>query len=609
MTFTRSNGYASLGGYSLLADGRAGALVAADGAIDWFAAPRLDAAPVCAALLDPADGGTIALAPTVDYQATQRYVEGTMAVETTFRTAGGTVVVTDALTVGAASWLPWTELARRVETRSGEVPMRWQVRAGHRLSTARPWVHRRAEVPFVEAGDVQLAVVTDRIGAAEVTDEAVTGQFVARHGERALLAVIVTGGEPLRVPQAAEIHARIDLTVQRWRRWSANITYQGPHPDVVRRSALILKALTVAPRHGIAAALTTSLPEEIGGQRNFDYRFGWVRDSSFALDAMTRLGLSEEVHAALSWILHAVERTAPEVRSLYTLDGQPASAQMTSRSFVPGYRGSSPVNVGNSAASQTQLGAYGDVMDAVWHYSNHGGYLDAASATGLAAIADHTCDLWRGKDAGIWELGNDEHYTISKIGCWVALDRAVRLAEAGQLTSPHIGRWRCERAAVRAWIEQHCWSNTKQAFTFYAGTAELDAAVLLAARTGFLTADDPRLSSTIDAIRTELGAKGPLLYRYTGMAQHEGAFLACTFWLIEALTHAGRLDEASALLDEATAYAGDTGLYSEEVDPATGQLRGNLPQALTHLALIGAATAVAGAQRGGLPPRRITGEG
>lgn len=593
MTIVRENGYLRLSSYGLLADGHAGALVAADGSVDWFAAPRLDAPPVCAALLDPDHGGAITLAPTVDYRATQRYIDDTMVLETTFCTESGTVVVTDALTVGAAGELPWRELARRVDVKSGHVPMRWQVRPGHRLGRARPWVHRRNGVPVFEAGQVQLAVLTDAVGTAQITDQEAGAQFVARRGERALLAVIVTEREPLRLPKVAEVHARIDLTGDRWRRWSANISYDGPHPDAVRRSALTLKALTLAPYDGIAAALTTSLPEKVGGQRNFDYRFGWVRDASFALDAMIRLGLSEEVHAALSWLLRAVQHTAPDVRALYTLGGEPAPAEMTSHSDLPGYRGSSPVHVGNSAASQTQLGSFGDLMDAAWRYTTQDGYLDAASAASLAALADRTCDLWRGQDAGIWELGTNEHYTISKIGCWVALDRAIRLADAGQLTSLHVDRWRWERQAIRRWIERHCWSPAKQAFTFYAGTDELDAAVLLAARTGFLAGDDPRLSSTINAIRAELGAKGPLLYRYSGMAQQEGAFLACTFWLIEALTHAGRLDEAAAHLDDVMTYAGDTGLYSEEVDPDTGELLGNIPQALTHLALIGAATALA----------------
>jgi GH15 family glucan-1,4-alpha-glucosidase len=253
MTITRKNGYALLRSYGLLSDGHAGALVAADGAADWFATPRLDAAPVCAALLDPTEGGAIALAPTVDYQVTQHYLQDTMVLETTFRAEGGTVVVTDALTVGSAGRLPWTELARRVEARSGEVPMRWQVRLGHRLGTARPWVRRRNGVPIFEASDLQLAVVTDGVGIAQVADQTVGAQFVARPGERGLLAVIATGREPLHVPQVAEIHARIDLTVDWWRRWSATITYDGPHRNSVRRSALTLKALTVAPYDGIAA--------------------------------------------------------------------------------------------------------------------------------------------------------------------------------------------------------------------------------------------------------------------------------------------------------------------------------------------------------------------
>ncbi len=597
MTITRRDGYAPLGRYGVIGDGQAGALVAADGSVDWFAVPRLDTAPVCAALLDPGEGGAITLAPTVPCQVSQRYLDATMVLETTFRAEGGTVVVTDALTVGAVGSLPWTELARRIEASSGEVPMRWQVCPGHRLGTARPWVRHRDGVPLIEAGDVQLAVLTSGVGVPEVGAQNLGAEFVARQGERALLAVVGTRGEPLPLPRAEEVQARIDLTAERWRRWSADIRYDGPHAEAVRRSALVLKALTLVPQGAIVAALTTSLPERIGAERNFDYRFGWVRDSSFALDVMARLGLSEEVHAALSWLLHAVERTAPEVRSLYTLDGEPAPAEMSSLDALPGYRGSQPVQLGNQAASQTQLGAYGDLMDAVWRYTTHDGYLDAASAAALAEMADRVCDLWRSQDAGIWELGNQAHYTISKIGCWVALDRAVRLAEAGQLTSPHVERWRWERSAVRSWTLRHCWSEAKQALTFYAGTAELDAAVLLAARVGFLDGTDPRLSSTIDAIRSELGAKGPLLYRYSGMAQQEGAFLACTFWLVEALSHAGRLDEAGSVLEQALCYAGDVGLYSEEVDPETGELRGNLPQGLTHLALIGAATALARAQR------------
>ena len=284
---------------------------------------------------------------------------------------------------------------------------------------------------------------------------------------------------------------------------------------------------------------------------------------------------------------------------MYTVAGEPAEAEMSSLEWLPGYRGSLPVHVGNSAASQLQLGAYGDLMDAVWRYCEDSARLDADDTRSLAALVDHLCAQWRSEDSGLWELSSHEHYTSSKLGCWVALDRAVRLAEDGQLPDLRLTRWRAERDTVRAWIDEHCWSQTKQSYTFYAGTDELDVATLLMARTRFLAPDDPRLASTIKAVRTELSAGGPLLYRYTGMAEQEGAFLVCTFWLIEALAFIGRRDEAAALLEQALGYAGHVGLFSEELDPATGELRGNLPQGLTHLGVIGAATALAAGAPGG----------
>jgi GH15 family glucan-1,4-alpha-glucosidase len=232
-------------------------------------------------------------------------------------------------------------------------------------------------------------------------------------------------------------------------------------------------------------------------------------------------------------------------------------------------------------------------MDAVWRYSCEGGFLDEEHSTMLARMVDHACDLWRGQDSGIWELGDQEHYTISKLGCWVALDRAVRLAEAGHMPTGHLHRWQQERDAVRAFVDEHCWSEAKQSYTFYAGTDKLDASVLLAARTGFLDPDDPRLASTIEAIRADLSADGALLYRYSGMEEEEGAFLACSFWLVEALAISGERDQAARLFEQLLGYPGDTGLLSEEIDPKTGELLGNLPLGLSHLALIGAASTLA----------------
>jgi GH15 family glucan-1,4-alpha-glucosidase len=596
----RKDGFAPLASYSLLGDCRSGALVAADGSVDWLAVPQVDDAPVCAALLDPDRGGAITLAPTVEHECTQRYLPDTMVLETTFKCADAVVRVTDSLNRSVTGPLPWAELARRVEVTGDPVPLRWELRPGHRLGTDRPWAERCGDTLVLHVGDVLLGLVVHGVGSLRVghgdTGAQVTGEFTLGTGERALLGVTAVASGPLPFPTAADVDDRIDTTAQLWQQWSSRVRYEGPHADAVRRSALALKALTVAPSDGMAAALTTSLPEQIGGKRNFDYRFGWVRDASFAIDVQSRIGLTEEVHGSLAWLLGAVRETAPEVRTMYTVDGEPASAEMTGLEALPGYRGSTPVHVGNSAAEQLQMGAYGDLVDAVWRHIDQGGCLDPGSSAVVAEIVDAVCDGWQRKDAGLWELGDDEHYTSSKIGCWVALDRGVRLAEAGQLSAGHVERWRTEREAVHAWVDEHCWSATKQSYTFHAGTDKLDAAVLLAARTGFLDGDDPRLASTVDAVRAELGAGGALLYRYSGMADEEGAFLACSGWLVEALVAVGRREEAAEVLDQLLAHSTGTGLLTEQVDPASGELLGNLPQGLSHLAIIGAATSLAEAR-------------
>jgi len=616
LTSIRTDGYAALRSYAVLGDMRGSALVAGDGAIDWLAVPTMDAPPLCAALLDPASGGSIELTPTVPFEVSRRYLENTMVLESTFTTDAGKVRVTDALNRGSAGELPWAELARRIDLEGGEVPMRWTVRPGHGLQGLNPWCRLDGEAPRLLVGNRQLAVVTDGLGEPTVDHRGVEGRFVAQGDRARLLAVLITEGQPVHVPDPEEILARIDATADSWRRWSKRVRYDGPWRQTVVRSALTIKALTVARSGAIAAAATTSLPEQVGGERNFDYRYAWIRDASFAIDAMNRLGLSEEVHSAITWLLHAAAQEAPDLRVFYALDGSAPSAAIR-QVDAPGYRGSAPVQVGNGAADQMQLGAFGDLLDALCRYVDAGGRLDLGTASMVQALADRTCELWQSPDAGIWELGDTQPYTISKIACWVALDRALRLAGAGQLTSTHEPRWRAERDQIRAWIEVNCFSETKQAYTFYAGTSDLDAAVLLAARTGYCSGEDPRLSTTIDAIQIELGAAmsagstvkepsapagetaasvSPLLYRYSGQRDQEGAFVACSCWLVEALAHAGRLEEASAWFALLVDLANDVGLYSEEIDPASGDLIGNMPQTLSHLAIIGAATALTAAE-------------
>jgi GH15 family glucan-1,4-alpha-glucosidase len=370
----------------------------------------------------------------------------------------------------------------------------------------------------------------------------------------------------------------------RWESWESTLTYDGRWRDEVRRSALMLKLLQFGPTGAVAAAGTTSLPERIGGDRNYDYRYMWVRDASFTIDALVGLKLEAEAHAALAFLLRCIGSTGPELKIFYRLDGALDNSEQ--QLSAPGYRGSRPVRSGNSAADQTQLGTFGHLLDAVGRYVDAGHLLDPRTGRLLADVADRCCDDWAGADSGIWELPDNRQYTQSKMGCWAALDRAVRLHERGQIPSTHADRWRHERDLIHDWVDEHCWSAAKNAYTFYAGTDDLDAATLLAAQTGFARGE--RLAGTVEAIRREL-AEGPLVYRYTGSDRQEGAFLACSFWLASALAALNRRDEAVKQMDETVALANDLGIMSEEISVKDHRALGNVPQALSHLALINAA--------------------
>lgn len=588
----RESGFAPIADYALLGDGRTVALVAGDGSVDWLPLPTMDSPPFFDRILGGSEAGRFELCPDIEFTVSRRYRDDTAVLETRYETAAGAVTVVDSLNRMGRHPLPWTELARLVEVAWGEVPMRWRVAPGRRFGGAEPWVERLDGATVVHLADQSVSVVTARAGEPQGSPHEVSGRFVAVGGEPALVALLAVDAEPVPWPRPEEVVERVQETTDGWRAWRRGLRYDGPARDAVVRSALTLKLLTAAADGANLAAATTSLPEVVGGERNFDYRFAWVRDASFALDVLACLELAPEVHSSLSWLLRAVDATAPDVHVFYTVSGKPASATMEEVRGVPGYLGSSPVHVGNSAASQRQLGAYGDVIDAAWRYARHGGRLDPETASTFAVLADRVCDQWREKDAGLWELGSYEHYTSSKVGCWVALDRAVWFADRAQLPAVHRDRWATVRGEIHGWVDHHCWSGTKRSYTMHAGTDDLDAAVLLMARTGFCEHGDARLGSTVDAIRQELAAGGPLLFRYTEMKGKEGAFAACSFWLVEALAHCGRLDEARRQFEQMLGYCNDVGLLSEEIDPTSGDLLGNFPQGLSHLALIGAGCAL-----------------
>lgn len=586
-------GFAAIGDYGLIGDGHGSGLVCRDGSIDWLAVPAIDTPPFISGILDPDSGGSFRVAPKEDFEVERRYLEGTMLLETSFKTSTGTLRVTDCMNQGVENRLPWSEVARVIEVVEGQVEFEWELTPGDSLATTKPFVEDRGGVPYLMAGDLLGTVVTEGAGEMETSATTVRGETLLHQGDKALVALVIGKNKPLWRPTPDEVRFRFEHTKQLWASWSATVSYDGAYRDQVLRSALTIKALQGADTGALAAAPTTSLPEVIGSSRNFDYRYAWVRDASFMIDALSRLSMHEEVDASLTWLLRGVQQTAPDVHVFYLLDGQPAPADQQENDLVAGYKGSGPVMIGNKAARQTQHGSYGDLLSAAFRHVESGAHLDTQSGLLIAELIDRLCDEWPRPDAGLWELSDSEVYTSSLIGCWTAFDRAAELARRGEVPSLNLQRWEQAARDVRQYAKDHCWSEEKKAYTFYAGTEELDAAVLLAARTGFIPPDDPRLLTTIEAIQRELTAQDPWLFRYSSARSEEHTFVACTFWLIEARAIAGQKAEAARLLEAALRGANDLALFSEELDASNRALLGNFPIGISHLAVIGAATAVA----------------
>src|SRR3954451_11859369 len=413
-TVARRAGYTRLRDYAAIRDCRTVALVALDGAIDWLCLPDMDSPSVFAAILDARRGGRFALAPQEPFESRRRYLPDTNVLETTFTTRGGEVTVTDAMTLGGGLE-PGRELVRRVEGISGSVSMRWCVEPRfHYGGPAR--LARRAGVPVATNGATAVAIRTWDAGEAIVSERDVRGQFDAQAGSRALLSLAAAHQEPLVFAPRDAIEARLDATTAFWRQWVAERTYEGPWRDAVARSALALKLLVYAPSGAIAAAATTSLPEALGGERNWDYRFAWVRDSAFTLDALLRLGCPSEADAFFWWLLHASQLTHPRLQVLYRLDGGERAPEHLLE--LDGYRGSRPVRVGNAAAVQTQLDIYGSLLQAAVIYTDAGGRVDRDTGQRLAGIADLVCRIWREPDSGIWEVRSPPmQFTQSKMMC------------------------------------------------------------------------------------------------------------------------------------------------------------------------------------------------
>jgi GH15 family glucan-1,4-alpha-glucosidase len=589
----RIDGYAPIREYAAIGDGRTIALVARDGSIDWLCLPDLDSPSVLGALIDAERGGRFVVEPEIPFAASRRYLPETNVLETTFATSAGRVRLTDAMTLPAGGLSPYRELVRRLEGLAGTVPLRWRVEPRFGYGAANTRIERRAGVPVALSGRGALALCSWEAGEPEYGEHAITGRFSVGEGGSSLLALSAAYQEPLVLPTRDDAESRLQATARSWREWASAREYGGPWQEAVSRSALALKLLVYAPSGAIAAAATTSLPEEVGGERNWDYRFSWPRDAAFTLQALLALGCAPEARAFFSWILHASRLTHPRLQVLYRLDGRVEAEEQSLP--LAGYRGSRPVRVGNGAADQTQLDVYGELLEAASRFASATGGLDRDHGRRLAEIADFVCESWQQPDAGIWETrGEPAHFVQSKMMCAVALTRACELAQRRLVPGKHSERWRRERERIRDFVETHGYSESKRSYVRSVGEEEVDASLLLAVLAGYDQPSAPRLLETVDAVRRDLG-RGPLIHRYLGgdgLAGEDGAFLACSFWLAEAYARQGRLDEAATLMDELVPVANDVGLFAEEIDPSTGEFLGNFPQGLSHLALINAAVSI-----------------
>jgi GH15 family glucan-1,4-alpha-glucosidase len=590
--------YRPIGDYAFLGDCHTGALVSSDGSVDWLCLPRLDDGSYFGRLLDRDRGGWCAVTPVDPAASSRRYLDGTLVLQTEMTTPGGRVRVTDCLTMrpGGAR-RPYRQLLRVVDGLQGAVDLRFQVVPRFDYGQVRPWIRRNGGAWQALGGDDGLVIEGD-VPLVPSGLHDLVAEVPVRASQRLRLSLRhvrpeVLDGSGTRPPAPAELDRRLEQTVAWWRGWSARAGRLGHDQAAVDRSATVLKALTQATTGAIAAAATTSLPETPGGSRNWDYRASWVRDSVFALRSLAELGYTAEADGFRRFAQRSAAGSAHELQIMYGLGGERRLVELT-LDDLEGYGGARPVRIGNAAARQHQHDVYGELLDLAWSWHRQGHSPDADDWRFLVELVNAAAERWTTPDRGIWELrGRPRHLVHSKVMCWVALDRGLRLAAELDFAAP-VARWTATRAAILAAVERHGYDARRGVFTQEFDRPELDAALLLLPSVGFVAWDDQRMLRTVDAIRRELEVDGLLLrYRASdGLEGAEGAFVACTFWLAECLARQGRGAEAHAAFARASATANDLGLFAEEVDPASGALLGNFPQALTHLSHIAAAVAL-----------------
>ncbi|HYC33741.1 MAG TPA: glycoside hydrolase family 15 protein [Gemmatimonadales bacterium] len=574
--------------YALIGDCLSAALVGRDGSIDWLCLPRFDSGAMFAALLGDESHGRWRIAPAGPYRVTRCYRGDSLVLETLFETATGRCRLVDGMLLGT----PDPDLVRLVEGVSGSVELEMDLTIRFDYGSIVPWLRRSGDRSFHAIGGPDAVEFTSPVDF-ENRDFHTRAKFTVREGERLPFVLVWHPSHRVVRQEIEDPVGALEATVREWETWASHCTVDGEGRGGIVRSLLTLKALTYKPTGGMVAAPTTSLPEWIGGGRNWDYRYCWVRDATFTLYALVLTGYRDEAAAWVEWLVRAVAGTPSEANIMYGLAGERRLPELE-LGWLPGYEGSRPVRTGNAACEQLQLDIFGELMDTAWLALKSGIPISQTSWNVFRAMLDHLRTIWREPDEGIWEIrGPRKHFTHSKVMAWVAFDRGIKIARRAKLEAP-VEAWLAERDRIRDEVCERGFDPDKGSFTQAYGEDLLDASLLMLPLVGFLPVDDRRVAGTIAAIERELMAGG-FVRRYDthrtedGLEPGEGVFLPCSFWLVDVYILQGRDAEARVLFERLLALRNDVGLLSEEYDPAAGRLLGNFPQAFSHIACVNTA--------------------
>jgi GH15 family glucan-1,4-alpha-glucosidase len=592
--------YPDIGDYAVIGDCRTAALVSKYGCIDWLCWPRFDSPSIFAALLDRERGGYWKIAPTIPFSVQREYLPGSNVLQTKFQTSTGTVALLDLMPVRDTTqnvMVPDHEIIRRIHCTEGKVEVDVDLVPRPRYGEKIPPIRDFGELG-IRIDDGHGVYWLRSSVALRIEGSALRAKTSLSAGETLLFSFTYTENGPGVLPPLEQIPHRIDTCAKWWQDWTAQGQYEGEFGDEVMRSALALKLMIFAPSGAIIAAPTTSLPERIGGDLNWDYRYCWLRDASLTIRALIELGFWMEATSFLDWMLHATRLTQPELRILYTLYGNRPPAERESKT-LRGYRGSQPVRIGNAARDQLQLDVYGEVVDAAAQFAFHGGDLDREMQKVLVGFGDYVAKHWDTPDQGIWEPRNKpQNHTHSRLLCWTALDRLITLNENGKLKGAPVEEYKKQAESICQQIQQRAWNQKLQSYVSELDGDRMDSSLLLLSWYGFEKADSPRMRGTYRRLRERLSTPEGLLYRSEDLPP-EGTFAICSFWEAEYLAlGGGTTQQARDLIKTLTAHRNDVGLYGEEIDADTGEALGNFPQAFTHVGYIGAALSLMQREKG-----------